>query len=124
MRQQPIDEEIRHFLLSLAKALGMRVEDVLDLYFYVSPATVRLVEVVEQGGEIVGVRLAVKSRKRPDVWYYTSVGLYGAKCTCKGNVVGGKICRHIVIGLITWHMTSLLKKGRGVDLSRLAWLKS
>jgi len=124
MKQQPIDEEIRQFLLSLAKALGMRVEDVLDLYFYVSPATVRLVEVVEQGGEIVGVRLAVKSRKRPDVWYYTSVGLYGAKCTCRGNAVGGKICRHIVIGLITWHMTSLLKKGRGVDLSRLAWLKS
>lgn len=120
MRQPP--EEIKIFLLNLAKILGVRVEKILDLYLYVSPDTVKIVEVVERGSEIAGVRLAVKSKKS-DVWYYTSVGYYGAKCTCRGSSVGGRICRHMVIGVITWSVISLLKTGTAIDPSALHWLK-
>ncbi|MCC6032200.1 MAG: SWIM zinc finger family protein, partial [Pyrobaculum sp.] len=69
-------------------------------------------------------RLAVRSTKRQDVWYYTSVGWYGAKCTCEGNTIGGKICRHIIIGIMTWNMVSLLKYGKDIDLSKLTWLNT
>ncbi|MEM1597510.1 MAG: SWIM zinc finger family protein [Pyrobaculum sp.] len=119
-----LEEQVKSFLLSLARLLGVRIEKVLDLYFYVSPETVKIVEVVERGGEVVGMRLAVRSEHKPDVWYYVSVGVNGAKCTCEGNVIGNKLCKHIVVGVITWNMTSLIKKGRGVDLSSLAWLRA
>ncbi|ACB40593.1 SWIM zinc finger family protein [Pyrobaculum neutrophilum] len=120
--QPPIDERVRSFLLSLSRALGTRIENVLDLYLYVSPETVRIVEIVERGGKIAGLRLAVRSRKKPDVWYYVAVGEYGAKCTCEGNTIGGKICRHIIIGVITWNMISLIKRGEDIDPTKLTWL--
>lgn len=119
---KPLSSEVQKFLVSLSRTLGVRIDRVLDLYFYVTPQTVRIIELVEQGGDIVGARLAVKSR-RGDTWYYTSVGYYGAKCTCEGSVVGRKICRHMIIGVITWHMAALLKRGRGVDLEKLTWLR-
>ncbi|MEZ0319538.1 MAG: SWIM zinc finger family protein [Pyrobaculum sp.] len=121
---QSLEEQVKTFLISLARILGVRIDKVLDLYFYVSPETVKIIEVVERGGEVVGMRLAVRSEHRPDVWYYVSVGVNGAKCTCEGNTIGGKLCKHIVIGVITWNMTSLIKKGRGIDLSSLAWLRA
>ncbi|ABL87626.1 zinc finger, SWIM domain protein [Pyrobaculum islandicum DSM 4184] len=120
--QYQIDDQIKNFLLALSRVLDIRIEKVLDLYFYVTPETVRIVEIVERGSKIVGLRLAVRSRKKPDVWYYVAVGEYGAKCTCEGNTVGGKICRHIIIGVITWNVLSLIKHGEGIDLSKLTWL--
>jgi hypothetical protein len=122
MQQQPFDHQVKNFLLNLARILGTRIEKILDLYLYVSPDTVRILEVVERDGGVVGVRLAVRSSKRQDVWYYTSVGEYGAKCTCEGNTIGGKICRHIIIGIMTWNIVSLLKYGKEIDLSKLTWL--
>lgn len=102
----------------------MRIEKVLELYLYASPETVKIVEVVERGGGVVGVRLAVRSARRQDTWYYVAVGKYGAKCTCEGNTLGGKICRHIIIGVITWNMASLLKHGKELDLSQFTWLRT
>jgi hypothetical protein len=122
MPQPPIEEKVKSFLLTLSRTLGVRIERVLDLYLYATPDRVRIVEIVERGGEIAGIRLAVRSEKRPDVWYYTAVGYYGAKCTCEGNTIGGKICKHIIIGVITWNMTSLLKQGKEIDLTKLTWL--
>ncbi|MEM0483710.1 MAG: SWIM zinc finger family protein [Pyrobaculum sp.] len=122
--QPSIEEKVKSFLLSLSRSLGVRIERVLDLYLYANPNNVRIVEVVERGGEIVGIRIAVKSEKRPDTWYYTAVGYYGAKCTCEGNKIGGKICKHILIGVITWNMIALLKQGREIDLTRLTWLNA
>jgi hypothetical protein len=124
MQQQPFDHQVKNFLLNLARILGTRIERILDLYLYVSPDTVRILEVVERGGGVVGIRLAVRSSKRQDVWYYTSVGEYGAKCTCEGNTIGGKICRHIIIGIMTWNIVSLLKYGKDMDLSKLTWLNT
>jgi len=124
MQRQPFDHQVKNFLLNLARILGTRIEKILDLYLYVSPDTVRILEVVERGDEVVGVRLAVRSSKRQDVWYYTSVGEYGAKCTCEGNTIGGKICKHIIIGIMTWNMVSLLKYGKDIDLSKLTWLNT
>jgi hypothetical protein len=124
MPQQPFDGQVKNFLLNLARVLNMRIEKVLELYLYVSPETVKIVEVVERGGGVVGVRLAVRSARRQDTWYYVAVGKYGAKCTCEGNTLGGKICRHIIIGVITWNMTSLLKNGKELDLSQLTWLRT
>ncbi|MEM4437208.1 MAG: SWIM zinc finger family protein [Pyrobaculum sp.] len=123
MRRFQIDEEIKSFLLSLSRTLGVRIEKILDLYLYVTPETVEIIEVVERSGEVIGVRLAVRSKKRQDLWHYVAVGRRGGKCTCRGNAVGGKICRHITIGLITWHIISLLKTGKGVDVSTLQWLR-
>jgi hypothetical protein len=124
MQQQPFDGRVKNFLLNLARVLNMRIEKVLELYLYTSPETVKIVEVVERGGGVVGVRLAVRSARRQDTWYYVAVGKYGAKCTCEGNTLGGKICRHIIIGVITWNMTSLLKHGKELDLSQLTWLRT
>ncbi|MFN3804623.1 MAG: SWIM zinc finger family protein [Pyrobaculum sp.] len=124
MQHFPLDEKIKAFLISLSKTLGVRIEKILDLYLYVSPNTVKIVEVIEREGEIAGVRLAVRSTKRDGVWYYVAVGQYGAKCTCEGNTLGGKTCRHIIIGVIMWNMVSLLKRGKPLDLSTLTWLKS
>jgi hypothetical protein len=124
MPQQPFDGRVKNHLLNLARVLNMRIEKVLELYLYVSPETVKIVEVVERGGEVVGVRLAVRSARRQDMWYYVAVGKYGAKCTCEGNTLGGKICRHIIIGVITWNMASLLKHGKELDLSQLTWLRT
>jgi len=124
MSHRPFDERVKNFLLNLARVLDTRIEKVLDLYFYVSPETVKIVEVVERGGGVVGVRLAVRSAKRQDTWYYVAVGEYGAKCTCEGNTLGGKMCRHITIGVITWNMVSLLKHGKELDLSQLTWLRA
>lgn len=122
MQHSPLDEKIKAFLISLSKTLGVRIEKILDLYLYVSPNTVKIIEVIERGGEIVGVRLAVRSKRREDLWYYVAVGQYGAKCTCEGNTLGGKTCRHIIIGTIMWNMISLLKKEKSIDLSTLTWL--
>jgi len=124
MPRQPFDGQVKNFLLNLARVLNMRIEKVLELYLYVSPETVKIVEVVERGGRVVGVRLTVRSARRQDTWYYVAVGKYGAKCTCEGNTLGGKICRHIIIGVITWNMTSLLKHGKELDLSQLTWLRT
>jgi hypothetical protein len=124
MQQQPFDSQVKNFLLNLARILGTRIEKILDLYLYVSPDTVRILEVVERDGGVVGIRLAVRSSKRQDVWYYTSIGEYGAKCTCEGNMIGGKICRHIIIGIMTWNIVSLLKYGKDIDLSKLTWLNT
>jgi hypothetical protein len=124
MPQQPFDGRVRSFLLNLARILNMRIEKVLELYLYASPETVKIVEVVERGGRVVGVRLAVRSARRQDTWYYVAVGKYGAKCTCEGNTLGDKICRHIIIGVITWNMASLLKHGKELDLSQLTWLRT
>lgn len=118
-----LDDEIKSFLLALSRTLGVRIEKILDLYLYVSPETVKIVEIVEGRGEVLGVRLAVRSRNKPGLWYYVAVGRRGGKCTCEGNTVGGRICRHIVIGVIMWHVVSLLKTGRGVDISSLQWLR-
>ena len=119
-----INEQVKSFLLALSRKLGVRVERVLDLYLYVSPNTVKLIEVVERSNNVVGIRLAVKSKKKPNTWYYVSVGIYGAKCTCEGNTITGKICKHIVTGIMTWNMISLLKKGKSIDLDSLTWLAS
>ncbi|MEM0277220.1 MAG: SWIM zinc finger family protein [Pyrobaculum sp.] len=124
MQQPPIEGRVKEFLYALSRMLGSRYEKVLELYLYVKPDTVKIVELVERGGEITGVRIAVRSKRRHDVWYYTAVGYYGAKCTCEGNTLGGKICKHIVIGVITWNVVSLIKTGKEIDLSKLSWLRS
>ncbi len=123
MGSAEIEEGARRFLLDLSGALGVRLSKILDLYFSVHPRRARILEIVEEGGKVVGVRMAVESSTRRGVWHYVSVGPYGAKCTCEANTFGGKICRHIIIALITWNMVSLLKTGRAVDVNSLGWLK-
>jgi hypothetical protein len=123
MQRSQISDQVKSALLEISRALGIRHERVLDLYSYVSPETVRILDIVERGGEIVGVRLSVRSASSRGTWYYVAVGIYGAKCTCKWSVVRNRICKHVVIGLITWCVVSLLKLGRRVDLSRIGWLR-
>lgn len=123
MSSAEIEEGARRFLLDLSGALGVRLSKVLDLYFSIQPKKARILEIVEDEDKVIGVRMAVESSTRKGVWHYVSVGPYGAKCTCEANTFGGKICRHIIIALITWNMVSLLKTGRAVDVNSLSWLK-
>lgn len=123
MSSAEIEEGARRFLLDLSGALGVRLSRILDLYFSIEPRRARILEIVEDKGRIIGVRMAVESSTRKGVWHYVSVGPYGAKCTCEANTIKGMICRHIIIALITWNMVSLIKTGRGVDVNSLAWLK-
>ncbi len=120
---EALEEGARRFLLDLSGALGVRLSRVLDLYFSVEPRRARILEIVEEGGKVLGVRMAVESSSRKGVWHYVSVGPYGAKCTCEANMIKGLICRHIIIALITWNMVSLIKTGKGVDVGSLGWLK-
>lgn len=123
MSSRTLEEETKEFLLRLSDILNVRISKVLDFYFSVRPAKARILELVEEGGKIVGIRMAVQSNTRRDLWHYVMVGRYGAKCTCEANTIRGQICRHIIIALITWNMISLIKTGKGVELESLSWLR-
>ncbi|MFB6490288.1 MAG: SWIM zinc finger family protein [Thermoproteus sp. AZ2] len=123
MSSEALEEGARRFLIGLSEALGVRLSKILDIYFSVTPRRARILEIVEEGGRVVGLRMAVESGSRRGVWHYVSVGPYGAKCTCEANTIRGLICSHIVAALITWNMVSLIKTGEPVDVKSLGWLR-
>lgn len=123
MSSEALEGEARRFLVELSSALGVRLSRVLDIYFSITPRRARILEVVEEGCRVIGLRMAVESDSRRGKWHYVSVGFYGAKCTCEANVMRGLICRHIAAALITWNMVSLIKTGKPVDVNALGWLK-
>ncbi|MCG2879769.1 MAG: SWIM zinc finger domain-containing protein [Vulcanisaeta sp.] len=114
-----LDRKLKEWFLELADILGWRVDKVLDSYRLAQRSVI--IDVRDDGREINGVRLRVPSESR-DTYYYVSVGPYGAKCTCEASVIRGEICKHIVAGLITWNMISVIKYGKWLELRGIEWL--
>ena len=54
--------------------------------------------------------------------YYSAVGYYGARCTCRQFAVWGRLCVHVLAALILWEVVSLMETGRDVDILRIMWL--
>ncbi len=118
-----IASEVQRSMVELSRVLNIRVDKVLDAYLSFSPTKVRILEIVEEGDEVVGLRLSVQSDTRRDVWHYVTVGKYGGKCTCEGRIFGGKLCKHVIIGLVSWNMVSIIRRGKKINFDELAWLR-
>ncbi len=118
-----IASEVQRSIVELSRALNVRVDRVLDAYMSFSPTRIRILEIVEEGGEVVGLRLSIQSDTRKDTWHYVTVGKYGGKCTCEGSVFGGKLCKHVIMGLISWNMASIIRRGKKINFGELAWLR-
>jgi len=114
-----LDRRLKEWFLELAGILGWRVDKVIDAYRLAQRSGI--IDVRDDGKEVGGLRLRVPSESR-DTHYYVSVGPYGAKCTCEASVIRGEVCKHIVAGLITWNMISVIKYGKWLELKNLGWL--
>ena len=131
---------IRQFLEDLARRLNVSLNKLIDIYFWLSnnvkarelnledvvnrPTRADIISIVDDGKSIVGIRLRFSSDTRKGQYYYTNVGRYGAKCTCEGNMIGGRLCKHIIAGLILMNVVNLLKYGSNIDLSQFTWLNN
>ncbi len=131
-------KKMRMFLLELSNRLGVSLNWIIDIYYWLSdniksrefqleheankPTRAEIIRVFDNGSEVIGVRLRFSSDSRRNEYYYTTVGKYGAKCTCERNMINGKVCKHIVAGLILMNVINVLKYGRVIDLSNYEWL--
>lgn len=129
---------IRDFLTSLSNKLGIGINRLLDLYFWVSdnvkakdaqlqstsvnPTRVEIIRIIDDGTGIKGIRLRFSSDTRRGEYHYTVIGKYGAKCTCEGNMIGNRVCKHIVAGLILMDVINVLKYGRNINLDEFKWI--
>lgn len=117
---EELSRGIKEFAKQLAAVLNMRIDRVLDAL-----GLARLAEILDikiENGEIVGLRVKIPSETRPNMYYYTMVGIYGSKCTCEANIIRRRICKHIVAALMLWNVLTLFRTGRQLDLSKLKWL--
>ncbi|MFB6470947.1 MAG: SWIM zinc finger family protein [Vulcanisaeta sp. AZ3] len=117
-----LNKRLKEWLLELANTINWRVDRVLDSYNLASRSTI--IDIRDNGKEINGLRLRVPSESRDGIYYYVSVGPYGAKCTCEASVIKGEVCKHIVAGLIMWNMISVIKYGKWINARDLEWLKN
>jgi len=111
---------IREFARQLAEILNIRLEKVLDAL-----NLARLAEILDikiDNGEVVGLRIKLPSETRPNVHYYTMVGIYGSKCTCEANTLRKKICKHILAALMLWNIITLFRTGKQLDITKIKWL--
>jgi len=131
-------KKMRAFLLELSNRLGVSLNWVIDVYYWLSdniksrefqlegevnkPTRAEIIRIFDNGEEVTGVRLRFSSDSRRNEYYYTIVGKYGAKCTCERNMINGKVCKHIVAGLILMNVINVLKYGKVINLSSYEWL--
>jgi hypothetical protein len=131
-------EKMRSFLMQLSNKLNVSLNWVIDIYYWLSdnvkarefqledeanrPTRAEIIRIFDDGKGVVGVRLRFSSDSRRNEYYYTTVGKYGAKCTCERNMINGKVCKHIVAGLILMNVINVLKYGRVINLDEFRWL--
>ncbi len=117
---EQLSRGIKEFARQLAAVLNMRIDRVLDAL-----NLARLAEILDikiDNGEIIGLRVKVPSETKPNTFYYTTVGVYGSKCTCEASIIRKRICKHIVAALMLWNVLSLFRTGKQLDISKLRWL--
>lgn len=118
---QELGRGIREFAKQLAELLHVRIDKILDAL-----NLARLAEIMDmkiENGEIIGLRIKLPSESKPNVYYYTMVGIYGSKCTCEANTLRKKLCKHIIAALMLWNIITLFRTGKQLDLSKIKWLQ-
>lgn len=131
-------EKVRSFLAALSSKLGVSLNWVIDVYYWLSdnvksrefqleheankPTRAEIIKIFDDGKEVTGIRLRFSSDTKRNEFYYTIVSKYGAKCTCERNMINGKICKHITAGLILISVINILKYGRTINLDEYKWL--
>lgn len=110
----------KDFLVLLSRRIGYRLSKLIDIAEHANEAEV--IEIKDDGNEVSGLRLKFRSETRSDLVHYTSVGRYGAKCTCEANTLGNELCKHIIAGLILMEAINLGKHGRDINIEDMKWL--
>ena len=116
-----VSSRIREGLRRVAEALGIPLSEVVQLYASFTPSRVRILEVVEEGDEVVGIRMRVASGSRRGEWYLVAVGYRGWRCSCEAGR-RGKLCKHAKLAVITWEILNIIRYDRHIDFDRVMWL--
>lgn len=118
---EEFNRALKDFFLNLASILGVRVNKILNAFGLAKLA--EILDIKYEGNEIIGIRLKIPSETRSNHFHYVMVGLYGFKCTCEASTIKKYLCKHVIAALLTWHVISLMKFGKGLELNKLEWLK-